>query len=87
MSPLVLSRLLTSSVTIKVTTYLLSRELEVDFPSSYVDDCASGVEEGSSKNEVDIIFVSHVKNHEVGRNVVISYFDHNIFHYSLWTSE
>jgi hypothetical protein len=47
-SPLVLSRLLTSSVTIKVTTYLLSRELEVDFPSSYVDDRASGVEEGSS---------------------------------------
>jgi hypothetical protein len=47
-SPLVLSRLLTSSVTIKVTTYLLSRELEVDFPSSYVDDHASGVEEGSS---------------------------------------
>jgi hypothetical protein len=47
-SPLVLSRLLTSSVTIKVTMYLLSKELEVDFLSSYVDDRASGVEEGSS---------------------------------------
>jgi hypothetical protein len=43
-----LLRLLKSSVTIKVTTYLFSRELEVDLSRSNIDDCIGGVEERSS---------------------------------------
>jgi hypothetical protein len=38
--------LLISSVTIKVVTYLFSRELEVDLSRSDVDDCIGSVENG-----------------------------------------
>ena len=37
--------LLISGVTIEITAYLLSRELEVDLSRSDVDDCVGGVEE------------------------------------------
>jgi hypothetical protein len=40
--------LIISSVTIKVTAYLFSRELEVDLSRSDVDDCIGSVEERSS---------------------------------------
>jgi hypothetical protein len=43
-----LLRLLISSVTIKVTAYLFSMELEVDLSRSDVDDCIDSVEEWSS---------------------------------------
>jgi hypothetical protein len=43
-----LLQLLISSVTIKVTTYLFSRELEVDLSRSNIDDCIGSVEEGFS---------------------------------------
>ena len=37
-----------SSITIKITAYLFSRELEVDLSRSDVDDRVGGVEERSS---------------------------------------
>ena len=37
-----------SGITIEITAYLFSRELEVDLSRSNVDDCISGVEEWSS---------------------------------------
>jgi hypothetical protein len=43
-----LLRLLIGSITIKVTTYLFSSELEVDSPRSDIDDCIGSVEEWSS---------------------------------------
>jgi hypothetical protein len=42
--------MLISSITIKVTAYLLSRELEVDSPRSDIDDCIGSVEERSSQD-------------------------------------
>jgi hypothetical protein len=47
----VLPGLLTSVITIKITAYLLTRELEVDLSRSDVDDCASSVEEQSSQDD------------------------------------
>ena len=44
----VLLRLLISSITIEIITYLFSRELEVDLFRSDVDDRVGGVEERSS---------------------------------------
>ena len=53
--------LLISGVTIKITAYLFSRELEVDLSRSNVDDRVSSVEERSSKDDGCIIFLlSHV---------------------------
>ena len=73
-----------SCITIEITSYLLSRELEVDLPQSYVDDCIGSVEERSSKdNRCVFFFFSHVKNHEVGRDIVILYFYHDVFCYYL----
>jgi hypothetical protein len=43
-----LLRLLISSITIEITAYLFSRELEVDLYRSDVDDRIGGVEEWSS---------------------------------------
>jgi hypothetical protein len=37
-----------SSITIEITTYIFSRELEVDLSRSDVDDCVGSVEERSS---------------------------------------
>ena len=50
MSPprVVLLWLLISSITIEITTYLFSRELEVDLSRSDLDDRVGGVEEWSS---------------------------------------
>ena len=50
MSPLgaVLLWLLISSITIEITTYFFSRELEVDLSRSNIDDHIGGVEEQSS---------------------------------------
>ena len=48
--------LLISSVTIKITTYLFSRELEVDLSRSDVDDHVGSVEEWSSKDDGCIVF-------------------------------
>ena len=53
--------LLISSITIKITAYLFSGELEVDLSRSDIDDSVGGVEERSSQNDRCIIFfVSHV---------------------------
>ena len=49
-----------SGITIKITTYLFSRELEVDLSRSDVDDHVGGVEERSSKNDGRAIFFTHV---------------------------
>ena len=50
-----------SSITIEITAYLLSRELEVDLSRSDVDDRVGGVEKPSSKDDGCIIFFfSHV---------------------------
>jgi hypothetical protein len=43
-----LLRLLISSITIEVTAYLFSKELEMDLPRSDIDDCIGSVEERSS---------------------------------------
>ena len=51
-----LLRLLISSITIKITAYLLSRELEVDLSRSDVNDRVGGVEEQSSKDDGCIVF-------------------------------
>ena len=58
MSPPVvgLLRLLVSGITIEITAYLFSRELEVDFSRSDIDDHVGGVEEWSSKDDGYIIF-------------------------------
>ena len=45
-----------SSITIKITAYLFSRELEVDLSRSDVDDRVGGVEERSSKDDGCIVF-------------------------------
>ena len=59
-----------SGVTIEIAVYLLSRELEVDLSRSNVDDRVGGVEEWSSKDDRYVFFFfSHVKNHEVGRDI------------------
>ena len=79
----VLLPLLKSGITIKITTYLFSRELEVDLSRSNIDDRVGGVEEQSSKNDGCIIFFTHVQNHEVGRGIVIMYSYHNMFCYPL----
>ena len=53
--------LLISSITIEITAYLFSKELEVDLSKSDVDDCIGSVDERSSKNDGCIIFfLSHV---------------------------
>ena len=55
--------LLISGITIKITVYLLSKELEVDLSRSDVDDCVGSVEERSSKDDWCIVFFfSHVQN-------------------------
>ena len=38
-----LPRMFISSITIEITAYLFSRELEVDLSRSDVDDCVGGV--------------------------------------------
>ena len=48
--------LLISGITIKITAYLLFRELEVDLSRSDVDDCIGSVEEWPSKDDGRIIF-------------------------------
>ena len=79
--------LLISSVTIKITVYLFSRELEVDLSRSDVNDRIGGVEERSSEDDGCIIFFTHVQNHEVGRGKLIMYSYHNIPCYPLWESD
>ena len=49
-----------SGITIKITAYLFSREMEVDLSRSDVDDRVGSVEERSSKDDGCIIFFSHV---------------------------
>ena len=79
--------LLISGITIKITAYLLSRELEVDLSRSDVDDRIGGVEERSSQYDRCIIFfLTYVQNHEVGRGKLIVYSYHDIFLYSLQKS-
>ena len=79
-----LLQLLISGITIKITVYLLSRELEVDLSRSDVDDRVGSVEERSSKDDGCIIFFfTHVQNHEVGRGKLIMYSYHDIFSYPL----
>ena len=58
MSPLrvVLLQLLISSITIEITTYLFSRELEVDLSRSDIDDRVGSVKERSSKDDGCIVF-------------------------------
>ena len=51
-----LLRLLISGITIKITAYLFSRELEVDLSISDIDDHVGSVEEQSSKDDGCIIF-------------------------------
>ena len=76
--------LLVSGITIKITAYLFSRELEVDLSRSNIDDSACGVEEWPSKDDGYVIFFfSHVQNHEVGRSILIMYSYYDIFSYSL----
>ena len=48
--------LLISSITIKITSYLFSRELEVDLSRFGIDDRVGGVEEQSSKDDGCIVF-------------------------------
>ena len=48
-----------SSVTIKITVYIFSRELEVDLPRSDIDDRVGGVEEWSSKNDGCVSLLLH----------------------------
>jgi hypothetical protein len=43
----VLLGLLISSIAIKITTYLLPREVEMDFPLLHVDDRVGGMKERS----------------------------------------
>ena len=84
----VLLQLLISGITIEITAYLFSRELEVDLSRSDVDDRISGVEELSSKNDGCIIFfITHVQNLEVSRGIMIMYSYHDIFCYSFWKSD
>ena len=55
--------LLISSVTIKITSYLFFRELEVNLFRSDVDDRVGSVEERSSKDDGCIVFLfSHVES-------------------------
>ena len=51
--------LLISSVTIKITAYLFSGELEVDLYRSDVDDRVGGVEEWSSKDDGCVSLLLH----------------------------
>ena len=83
-----LLRLFISSITIKITAYLFSRELEVDLSRFDVDDHVGGVEEWSSKDDGCIVFLfSHVQDHEIGRGIVILYSYHNVPRYSLRESD
>ena len=50
-----LLRLFISSITIKITAYLFSRELKVNLSRSDVDDRVGGVEEWSSKDDGCVI--------------------------------
>jgi hypothetical protein len=68
-----------SGITIEIATYLLSRELEVDLSRFDVDDRVGGVEERPSKDDRYVFFFSHVKDHEIGRDIVILYSYHDIF--------
>ena len=43
--------LLISGITIEITAYLFSRELEVNLSRSDVDDCVGSVEERSSQDD------------------------------------
>ena len=53
--------LLISGITIEITSYLFSRELEVDLSRSDVDDHVGSVGERSSKDhECIVFFFSHV---------------------------
>ena len=70
--------LLISSVTIKITAYLFSTELEVNLSRSDVDDRVGGVEERSSQDDRYSFFFSHVQDHEIGRAIVILYSYHNV---------
>ena len=80
-----LFRLFISSITIEITAYLFSRELEVDLSRSDVDDRVGGVEERSSKDDGCIIFFFFfdVQDHEISRGIVILYSYHNVFSYPL----
>ena len=63
-----LLRLFISSITIKITAYLFSRELEVNLSRSDIYDRVGGVEERSSKdNGCSVFFFSHVQEHEIIR--------------------
>ena len=87
MSPLgvVLLRLLKSSITIEITTYLFSRELEVDLSRSDVDDRVGGVEEWSSQDDGGLFFFySYVQDHEISRNIAILNLYNDVLRYSLW---
>jgi hypothetical protein len=53
--------LLISSITIKIATYLFSRELEVELSRSDVDDRGASIEKRSSKDDGCLaFFFSHV---------------------------
>jgi hypothetical protein len=81
----VLLWLLISSITIEITVYLFSRELEVDLSRSDVDDRAGGVEERSLKDDRCIVFsFSYIQNHEVNGDIVILYLHHDISCYAFW---
>ena len=71
--------LLISGITIKITTYVLLREVEVDLSRSDIDDLIGRVEERSSKDDRYIFFFSHVKDYEISRDIVILYSYHNVF--------
>ena len=50
-----------SGITIEITAYLFSKELEVDLSRSDVDDHVGSIEEWSSKDDGCIVFFfSHV---------------------------
>ena len=80
--------LLINGITIKITAYLFSRELEVDLSRSDIDDHVGSVKEWSSKDDGRIIFFfTHVQNHEVDRGILVMYSYHDIFRYSLQKSD
>ena len=76
-----------SGITIEIAAYLFSRELEVNLFRSDIDDRVGGVEERSSKDNRYVFFFSHVKNHEVDRDIIILYSYHVVFCYSLRKSD
>ena len=72
----------------KIAAYLLRGEVHVDFSGSNIDDCFSGADEWSPKDDGWIVLIfSHVNNLKIYMDKRIVYFDRDISYYTFNLSE